>query len=208
MVVTNDTEIAMRCKSLRDWGKVWNWDEKLGDNKTFYDQQIEGLDYKYYRHYTYQTLGYNFKLAEMNAAFGREQLKRLDSFSEIRLKNYNYLRKELSEIDDFIQPTITDDRISWFGYTFTVRDGSPIRRNHFGEYLESVGIRHRPFFAGNILRHPPFRHMMSSFNDIAFPVAEKLMKDSLFIGCHTKMSLEDLDYVVEKVRTYVASCHT
>lgn len=203
MVVTNDTDIAMECKSYRDWGKVWNWDEKLGDNKTFYDQQIEGLDYKYYRHYTYQTLGYNFKLGEMNCAFGREQLKKLNSFSMKRLTNYMYLRDKLRDLDDFIQPTITDDRISWFGYTFTVRDGSPINRNHFGEYLESVGIRHRPFFAGNILRHLPFRHLSGTF-----PVAEKLMKDSLFIGCHTKMTVEDLDYIVEKVRTYVASCHT
>jgi len=140
----------------------------------------------------------------MNCAFGREQLKKLDRFSDIRLWNYDYLREKLNDLDDFIQVPLSGNRISWFGYTFTVRDGSPINRNHFGEYLESVGIRHRPFFAGNILKHKPFSHL----KDSGFPVADKLMKDSLFIGCHTKMTKEDLDYIVEKVRIYVASCHT
>lgn len=204
MIVTNNQSLMLRCKSMRDWGKVWNWDEKLGDNQTFYSEDV-GLDYKYYRHYCYDTIGFNFKLPEMNAAFGREQLKKLDRFASIRQHHFNYLKSKLSHLDDFIQIKTwpESERVSWFGYVFTIKDGSPINRNQFGDYLESKGIRHRPFFAGNICRQRAFEGLISG----TFPVADKLMRDSLFIGCHTKISQEDLDYIVETVTNYVETIH-
>ena len=79
-------------------------------------------------------------------------------------------------------------------------------RNAFGDFLESCGIRHRPFFAGNILRHKPFSGISSAYAG-NFPVADKLMRDSLFVGCWPGMTKEMLDYIIEKVKTYVDSVH-
>lgn len=207
MVVTDDKHLAMQMKSMRDWGKTWRWDEKLGDNKTCYTEDM-GLDYLYYRHYVYETLGYNFKLPEICAAFGREQLKRLETFSEQREFNFHYLRAKLSELDEFVPIKFNPEaRISWFGYPLTLKDGSELNRNMLGDYLESKGVRHRPFFAGNILQHKPFYHLWSELDihphELPFPVADKLMRDSLFIGCWAGMTQEMLDYIVEVIGEFV-----
>lgn len=203
MIVTNDRDIANHCKEFRDWGKTWNWDEQLGDNKTMYDTEM-GIGYKYYRHYCYAQVGYNMKLSEMNAAFGREQLKKLESFKWRRASNYDELYAGLSDIEDFILPNrLRDSFPNWFGFIITIKDGSAINRNKFGNFLESVGIRHRPFFAGNITYHTPFIELFYPFE-----VANKLMKDSLFIGCHTKIGKEETDYIVKEIRGYVDRCHS
>lgn len=201
LVVTNDEQLYRRMKSLRDWGKMYDWDSSLGGNQTDYASSIN-----YHRGYTYDTIGWNFKLPEANAAFGRVQLRKLDRFASQRQYRYEYLRAGLADIEDFvkIQAWPSGERISWFGYIMTIKDGSPLKRNDFGAYLESKGIRHRPFFAGNILRQPAFKDELAE----KFPVADKLMNDSLFIGCHTKMTGEDLDYIIKTVREYVDLVHT
>lgn len=201
MVVTNDEELACRCKELRDWGKTWKWDDVLGDNQTMYDMDVDGQ--KYYRHYVYSQVGYNFKLPEICAAFGREQLKKIEGFKKKRMENYIRLFHGFSRMQDFILPIPSGfSSPNWFGFIITIKDGSPVKRNDLGNFLESRGIRHRPFFAGNITRHTPFHPPES------FPVADKLMKDSMFIGCHTFMTKEDCDYVIEEVRSYVERVHT
>ena len=196
-----------KLKSMRDWGKVWNWDEKLGDNRTNYDMYFEGLPYKYYRHYTYFECGWNFKLAEMNAAFGREQLKRLDGFVKDRIHNYEYLHRCLRDVEElkFVSP-FRGAHISWFAFPITITN-ERISRNDLGDHLESKGIRHRPFFAGNITRHPPFLSLKSHYKS-SFKTADYLMKNTLFIGCWPGMTTEMLNYIVETIIQYVDSSNT
>jgi CDP-6-deoxy-D-xylo-4-hexulose-3-dehydrase len=67
-------------------------------------------------------------------------------------------------------------------------------RNALGNFLESRGVHHRPFFAGNITRHPPFAHLA---NQGPFPVADFLMSNALFVGCWAGMTNEQVDYVAE-----------
>jgi len=197
MVVTNDDNIAKELRSLRDWGKTYDWDSYLGDHKTRYSHSINGI--KYFKHYTYDTLGYNAKLPEANAAFGRVQLKRLDKFTEKRVENYNYLRDKLKKFNDvFCNIELIDGaKPSWFGYILTFKD-EKFSRSNFGDYLEDNGIRTRPFFAGNITRHKPFRHLERNF-----PIADKLMRDSLFIGIWQGLGKQELDYIADKVEKYI-----
>jgi len=198
MIVTNDRNISNELRSLRDWGKIYNWDEHyLEDNKTKYSSEIDGIIY--FKHYTYQTLGYNTKLPEANAAFGREQLKKLDKFTEKRIRNYKLFKEMLGIVNDnFIDIKVLKDAApSWFGYILTFKDNK-LDRNKFGDFLESNNIRTRPFFAGNITRHTPFRKYKKDY-----PVADKLMKDSLFIGIWQGLGKEDLVYMANKIEQYI-----
>ena len=58
----------------------------------------ELLDYDkpYYKHYTYETVGWNMKLQDANSAFGRIQLKRLSEISVQRHNNFEYINLKLS----------------------------------------------------------------------------------------------------------------
>jgi CDP-6-deoxy-D-xylo-4-hexulose-3-dehydrase len=203
MITTSDTGIALELRSLRDWGKIHNWDDQyLGDNKTKYSGELGGI--KYYKHYTYQTLGFNMKLPEANAAFGREQLKKLDTFSAKRIANYNFLKSQLEMVQDqFIDIKVVDGaEPSWFGFILTFKDTN-MNRNDFSEFLEANNIRTRPFFAGNITRHIPFRKFEQDYS-----VADKLMRDSLFIGVWQGLSNEDLTYMADKIKEYVIARKT
>ena len=182
LLVTNRRGLVLKLKSMRDWGKRWDWNEKLGDKVTDYSFN------NYYPGYTYETLGYNMKLPEANAAFGREQLKRLDGFVAQRMCNFRYLA-DRTKMDCTIP---SECYPSYFGFPMIRKD-----RNKFGEYLESKGIRHRPFFAGNITRHKPFNHLKGEF-----PIADLLMQEGMFIGCWPGLTEEELSYMVETINAY------
>lgn len=192
MVTTNNEEYYQRMKSLRDWGKQYAWDSSVGGIKTKYDSSIG-----YHRGYTYTSIGWNLKLPEANCAFGREQLKRLDKFRQIRMENWQYLYENLKDLESIYIPPMHPDA-SPFGFCFDVKADN---RNKFGEYLESKGIMHRPFFAGNILRQPAFK----SQDAWKFRAADYLMEHSLFIGCHTKLTEKDLVYMMETIRAYAGN---
>ncbi len=199
MIVTNDERLARKCRSLRDWGKIWDWDTKLGNNITKYTENIDGIPY--YKHYTYETVGYNMKLSETAAAFGRVQLKKLDFIRQRRLENYNYLYSKLEPLELFhLVKALPEAEPSWFGFPLTLRrEGF---RENLGDFLEANGIRTRPFFAGNITRHKPFRHL---YQEGKFPIADKLMRDSLFIGIGQWLGTTELDYIAERITTWMAS---
>ena len=200
MVTTNNELLMKRMKSMRDWGKMWDWDSDKGGLVTHYTSDVNGM--KYYKGYTYETVGYNFKLPEANCAFGREQLKKLDSFTKERQDNFIYLYKHLGSLSMFLELSIDwDASISWFGYPFTIKD-SFYSRNNFGDFLERNGIRHRPFFGGNILRHKPFSSTQYGYAD-HFPVADKLMRDTLFVGCWNGMTQDMLDHIIKVVKKWV-----
>ena len=199
MVTTNSKELWLQMKSMRDWGKVWDWDDKLGHATTSFNQ-TEFLDYDkpYYKHYTYQTVGWNMKLPDANSAFGRVQLKKLDKLSDERHGIYQYLRDGIDDIGLFKPVEIIDDaRVSWFGFPLILEYGD---RNSLSKHLIDNGIGHRPFFAGNITRHKPFSHLKGDF-----PVADLLMDYVLFFGCWQGMKKEQMDYIIEKVEEWTDS---
>ena len=76
VITTNDDELARRCKLIRNHG--------------------ENIDPKW--------TGYNFRLTEIQAVIGIEQLKHLKRLNEIRHKNWVYLIKELEEYQALFSP--------------------------------------------------------------------------------------------------------
>jgi len=187
MVVFRSEQHYLRAKSLRDWGKSANWDD-YGRHNTTYSAEVDGV--RYFPHYVYETVGWNFKLPEANCAFGREQLKRLPEFVAMREERRNWIGGHC------LIPIVPEGaRPSWFGVPMVVDPTAPPgTRNRIGDYLESRGVRHRPFFAGNITRHVPFAHLAPQQ---CFPAADRLMESAFFIGCHPGMTRIDCEYVAE-----------
>lgn len=187
MVTFHDEKHYQRARSMRDWGKIATWD-KLGRNDTAYTTEVDGIPY--FSHYTYSTIGFNMRLPDANSAFGRVQLKRLDAIVHARRHNHDKILAGLSTAakDKARTPQeVKDGAASWFGVAFLVQAG---HRRRIGDHLESLGVRHRPFFAGNITRHDAFRRWRQSME-----VADALMERGLFVGCWAGMSDDDCQYV-------------
>ena len=65
------------------------------------------------------------------------------------------------------------------------------------KFLEENNIQTRVTFAGNITRHPAYRNYLQSFEN-----SDTIMKNGFLLGSHHGMTLEDVDYVCDKIKQF------
>ena len=130
MIVTNNKKFAIRSRLIRNHG------EAVVD-ETYDKDLIEN------------TFGHNFRLTEIQAAIGLNQLKKSKKLNSIRSSNYKYLLKQISSLNT---PYITPQRIthkeSFYSYTAGFRwdsKESGVHRDVFCKALISEGA---PVFTG------------------------------------------------------------
>jgi CDP-6-deoxy-D-xylo-4-hexulose-3-dehydrase len=149
-------------------------------------------------------LGYNLKSGDIQAAIGLAQLDRLDSFIELRRRNWAYLFDGLKGLEEFfILPKATENGDpSWFGFALTVKLNSPKTRNQIVQELNERKIGTRLLFGGNLLRQPAFvgtpRRVIGDLMN-----TDKVMNDTFWIGVWPGLSLDMLDYMIEVIHTIV-----
>jgi CDP-6-deoxy-D-xylo-4-hexulose-3-dehydrase len=186
-------------ESLRDWGRDC-WCASGCDNTCLkrYEWKLGELPDGYDHKYTYSHLGYNLKSGDIQAAIGLAQLDRLDSFIEKRRQNWNYLHKNLKNLEEFLilpKPTEHSDP-SWFGFALTVRKGSPYSRNDIVKFLNENKIGTRLLFGGNLLKQPAFmgtpRRVVGDLCN-----SDVVMNDTFWIGVWPGLSEKMLEYVVQ-----------
>jgi len=186
-------------ESLRDWGRDC-WCAPGCDNTCLkrYEWQLGELPQGYDHKYTYSHLGYNLKSGDIQAAIGLAQLDRLDSFVSIRRRNWNYLYKNLIELEEFFilpKPTEHSDP-SWFGFAITVKNNSPISRNDLVIKLNESKIGTRLLFGGNLLRQPAFigtpRRVVGNLKN-----SDIVMNQTFWVGVWPGLTEQMLNYVVE-----------
>ena len=85
MITTNDQEIHEKIWSYKDHGKLY---------KSLFNKQ-NSTGYKY----SYEDLGSNYRMTEIQASIGRIQLKNLDETQKIREKNASILFSTLNKLE-------------------------------------------------------------------------------------------------------------
>ncbi len=151
--------VKKQVESFRDWGrdcycetgkdntcaKRFGW--KLGDLP-------EGYDHKY----TYSHIGYNLKATDMQAALGVSQLSKLDTFVEMRKKNYQYLRSQLEKVEGLMIAEATPNSDpSWFGFPITLDPKHPVNREDLLRFLDSRKIGTRLLLLETLPSNQPIR---------------------------------------------------
>lgn len=186
-------------ESFRDWGRDC-WCAPGCDNTCLkrYEWQLGELPEGYDHKYTYSHLGYNLKSGDIQAAIGLAQLDRLDSFIDLRKRNWKYLYEGLKGLEDiFMLPNATKHSDpSWFGFALTARPNSPKTRNQIVQELNDKKIGTRLLFGGNLLRQPAFagtpRRVHGELTN-----TDVVMNDTFWIGVWPGLTTSMLDYVVE-----------
>ncbi len=186
-------------ESFRDWGRDC-WCPTGCDNTCLkrYEWTLGELPEGYDHKYTYSHLGYNLKSGDVQAAIGLAQLDRLDSFIELRRRNWAYLLNGLQGLEEFFQlPKATEkSNPSWFGFALTVKPGSPKTRNEIVQELNEKKIGTRLLFGGNLLRQPAFvgtpRRVIGDLAN-----TDRIMNDTFWIGVWPGLSIEMLNYMIE-----------
>ena len=192
-------------ESFRDWGRDC-WCAPGCDNTCLkrYEWTLGELPEGYDHKYTYSHLGYNLKSGDIQAAIGLAQLDRLDSFIELRRRNWAYLLDGLKDLEEyFVLPKATEHSDpSWFGFALTVKPGSPKTRNEIVQGLNDKKIGTRLLFGGNLLRQPAFigtpRRVISKLEN-----TDRIMNDTFWIGVWPGLSIEMLDHMILSLRELI-----
>ena len=203
-VLTNNPKIKKIVESLRDWGRDCYCPPGVEDTcKKRYDWQLGGLPLGYDHKYIYSHVGYNLKATDMQAAIGLSQLEKLDVFIKARKQNYDYLYKAFSCFKEF-DLLKKDDRSepSWFGFPVSINPRADFTRNELLKHYEKNRIGTRLLFAGNILLQPAY--FEKGYGDPEdYPVANKIVNNTFWLGVYPGLNMEHLDYIVGSTQEFL-----
>lgn len=204
-VFTNNYELKQIIESFRDWGRDCYCGPGKDNtcNKRFC-QKLGNLPEGYDHKYTYSHLGYNLKISDMQAACALAQMDKLEGFIAARQANFEYLKEKLESCSEFlILPEATENSSpSWFGFPITIREDAGISRVDLLNYLDQNKIGTRLLFAGNLTRQP---YMIGRNFRISGELTntDRVMHNTFWIGVYPGLSNEMLDFVVEKIETFL-----
>ena len=189
MVMFNAENLLKRATMFRDWGRIGDNSE---DIKTRFEYSIDGIPYDY--KFLYGAIGYNMKSSEINAAFGLVQISRIEEIRSKRRAMFNRYIDNLKDVKELTLPINTFNS-DWLAIPF-------MYENRLGllTFLEENHIQTRVCFAGNITRHPVYREYLETF-----PNADRIMAEGFLLGAHHGMTIEDVDYVCNKIKEYIAT---
>ena len=186
MVMVNDIKHKKRGLMYRDWGRIGDNSEDLSER---FNHKIDNIPYDY--KFLYGALGYNMKCCEMSAAFGLVQLEKFDKFAKIRRDN---IERYLENLKDVKEITLPDDSIKPNWMAIPLQSENRMELLHF---LEESDIQTRVTFAGNITRHPVYREYLGDFEN-----SDLIMKNGFLLGAHHGLTVEDVDYVCNKIKEF------
>jgi len=187
MLVTDNEEIAEIAKSLRTFGWTREMKKKDEINSKYSDVDPRFL---------FINLGYNLRPTELQGAFGRHQIKKLDSLIQHRRETARYWNERLMKYsDNLLLPTRNLENHVFFGYAITITENAPFSRKKMTDFLESKGIETRPIMSGNFTEQPVSKLLQwEKYGELKN--SRLIMRNSFFIGNHLQ--------ILEKEREYVA----
>jgi CDP-6-deoxy-D-xylo-4-hexulose-3-dehydrase len=203
-VFTNIKKLERIAESFRDWGRDCYCEPGKDNtcNKRF-AWKLGDLPFGYDHKYTYSHLGYNMKITDMQAACGLAQLDRLDNFINMRKENFNFLYKNLKDLNDFLilPEAEKNSEPSWFGFPLSLRENNKYNRNDLINYLNNNKIGTRLLFSGNLIKQPYMK-------DVNFRVHEQLkntdfvMNNTFWVGLYPGLSNKHLEYSILKIKNF------
>jgi dTDP-4-amino-4,6-dideoxygalactose transaminase len=168
-ITTNDAELADKIRVLRNYGS-----------------RIKYLN---------EVKGYNSRLDEMQAAFLRVKLSKLDE--------WNARRKEiaklyLSRLDQslVVLPEVAEGADPVW-HVFVIRSNN---RDELQKHLSAHGI-------GTVIHYPTPPHLQSAYAELnheagSFPISEKIHKEILSLPIGPHLSIDEARQVVEVVNAF------
>jgi CDP-6-deoxy-D-xylo-4-hexulose-3-dehydrase len=117
---------------------------------------------------------------------------------------------------------------SWFGFMLLVKPDAPFTKSAFASHLDENKVGNRMLFGGNLLRQPAFVQLKKDRPDAirtldfsdqasaithppssaagAYPGADRIMNEAIFIGTYPGLTKLQLDHMVSTIRDFVANC--
>ncbi len=172
MIATDDQDLKTECMLLRDHGEI--------------------------THYEHVVLGYNYRITEIAAAIGIEQLKKLPGFIKKRQENAAELNKGLGDLKGIQTPVEGKNSTHvYYQYIIKVEDPFPLSRDQLVEYLKQKEIGARASYPKPLSEQAILRTMGVASD---CPVARDVLMKIMELPVHPLVSKDDITYIVDTVR--------
>ena len=182
MVLAESEEDYDLLKCLRAHG--WSREQS---NRSALESENRHIDPRF----LFVNVGYNLRPMEIQAAFGLEQLTRLDDMNHHRRANVARIREAFVRHstwrNQLLFPAATAQLDAcWFGFPFLVDSSVNLDYRKFTTSLLQQGVDTRPIVSGNMALQPAVRHFNIDLSMGPFTGAQAIHDRGLFIGCHAR----------------------
>jgi perosamine synthetase len=188
MVTTNSNKLARQCRLLRHHGEPY-W-------------------------YTYNRLGWNYRMTEIQGAIGRVQLKKLDEYVKIRNANAQYLTEAVNQINGIDAPYIPDycepAYNYWIGRIHPELIG--LDKDQFtSKFPRSKILYPKPLYETKLFQQKigypkgcpwscPFYGKEMDYTALKLPVVEKVAREIFALDIYPGITTEELDDNIKIMR--------
>ncbi len=150
--------------------------------------------------YHHEQMGYNFRMTDIAAAMGIEQLKKLENFNARRAETAAFYIRRLKDIPRLRTPSVTSNRMHvWHQFTLRVESGFAYTRDEFVEQLQRAHI-------GAGIYYPIPAHQQEALSNVVilplnarFPQAESCAREVFSIPVHPNVSNEQREYIASVI---------
>ncbi|HWP95231.1 MAG TPA: DegT/DnrJ/EryC1/StrS aminotransferase family protein [Syntrophomonadaceae bacterium] len=188
MLVTRNPEIAGRISMLRAFGI---------DRNIVSERKIPGM-------YDVEALGFNYRMNEIGAAIGLEQMKRIPGFLKQRRENYAALSRGLNEIEEveILQSSHDNYQSSYYCHSMILREPLANKRYNIMQYLQTKGVGTSIYYPQPVPYMSYYRNKYD-FSDKDFPVAKRLSSRGIALPVGPHLNIEDMEYIVEIIKNAI-----
>jgi perosamine synthetase len=180
MVVTDDGLIAEKARRLR--------------NLCFQPQ----------KRFVHESLGWNYRMTNMQAALGMAQLERLNEFIDRKRAmglRYNHLLADTAGIHLPLPRTEYAENIYWV-YALVLDDTIPFDAEETMRRLAAKGVDSRPFFWP--MHEQPVFKKMGLFRNERYPVAERIARRGIYLPSGMALTNEQIERSAQALKEILA----
>ena len=187
MLLTKHPEIAARVGRQRAFGL----------DRTVAERTMPGI-------YDVTMLGFNYRMNELEAALGIEQLKRLPGFLRWRKANYAALAPGLAEIDQLklFKSSHGEFESSYYCLVVMLEGALAARRAEIVASLRAEGVGSSVYYPGPV-PHLTYYREKYGIAERDFPVAKAISERSIALPVGPHLDPDDMAYIVAAMKRAV-----
>ncbi len=188
ILITNNKKISERIKSKKAFGVDKNYNQRNYPGK-----------------YDVKELGLNYRMSEIHASIGVEQIKKIKKFLKIRKRNFDFLIKKLKDIRNIkiLKNKNKDFSSSNYCMSLILDKKISMKRSKIIRFLNNNGI-------GTSIYYPKPVPLMSYYKkkykhkSVRFKNASIISDKSIALSVGPHISLKNLDYVSRTLKKIIA----
>jgi perosamine synthetase len=176
-------------------GMITTNDDKLAEKMRILKGQ--GMDPK--KRYWFITVGYNYRMTNIEAALGLAQLEKFDWHANRRIEVANWYKKHFADVVDQIEVHAEQPwaKHAYWMSTILLKDTVTIARDDLMLKLKEDNIETRPIFYPMHIMPPYFEE------NPHYPVAEKIAARGINLPSHGLLTEDDIVYITDRIKFHI-----